>query len=119
MQLPNFLTILAIALPVSMAASLQRRDLECSDPAHPCNTYNNYPDCSPDYVKTLKACQVTGCIQWFRDPLEHCTKCDAPDNACNTYTNYKECSPEYIADVKECQYNGCINWIRDPLEDCY
>jgi hypothetical protein len=53
MQLSNFLTILAIALPISMAASLQRR-LECSDPGHPCNTYYSHPDCSPDYVKTLK-----------------------------------------------------------------
>lgn len=48
MQFTQLFVIVAVSLPAIMAATIS-----CQDPKHACKTYNSFPDCSPEYVKTL------------------------------------------------------------------
>lgn len=52
MQFKHILLI-ATAAVLSTANPVPDSSLSCSDPKHPCKTYNSFPDCSKEYVDTL------------------------------------------------------------------
>ncbi|RPB03029.1 hypothetical protein L873DRAFT_1801103 [Choiromyces venosus 120613-1] len=68
------IVLMALLTAIASATVVPTAKIPCDSNWHPCNLYSKYEDCSPEYVKILKQCVDSGCIQWFMDPLAHCNK---------------------------------------------
>ncbi|KAF8463155.1 hypothetical protein BDZ91DRAFT_732584 [Kalaharituber pfeilii] len=66
-------TALSVPAESSCACTPPKAPLiECANAKHPCHIYQDYQQCSPEWLGILELCMASGCIKWIRDPRAVC-----------------------------------------------